>query len=238
MNLKRSTRWKGPSMEARQAKFARLNFQLRIRRKNGRHRGRGRHGWRSWTRRAFNFRRKGGSSGFVSVRRTRSALWEQSRRETSVETLARFPSSFRFVPLSPGESRFIPRQTEKNVSSASKSFCRALCFTAPRSGDQGKRRFWPILRHPLFRCASRAFSVAPGACARASSQGKRKWLLVASHESHVLIDWKPPGTTRISLDDWVLSNGNNNVSFSDRVSRGSFPGYCRLWSLYHPFIAI
>lgn len=113
MNLKRSTRWKGPSMETRQAKFARLNFRLRIRRKNGRHRGRRRHGWRSWTRRAFNFRRKGGSSGFVSVRRTRSALWEQSRRKTSVETLARFPSSFRFVPLSPGESRFIPDRLRK-----------------------------------------------------------------------------------------------------------------------------
>ena len=95
------------SVEARQAKFARLDFpacktaEKKKKRSTQKHRcalgvlGRGR---------AFNFRRKGGSSGFVSVRRTRRALWEQSRRETSDETtLARHPlpslRRFRFVPL-------------------------------------------------------------------------------------------------------------------------------------------
>lgn len=122
------------------------------------------------------------------------------------------PRRFRFVPLyfprPGGESQFIPRQTEKNVASASKSFFQALCSSAPRSGDQEKRRFWPILRLPLSRCAS---------LARASREKEEKGERGFSSSLS-------SGSPRLGLDDllsvieWKTTMFRSRTQFSEDVA--------------------
>lgn len=167
-------------------------------------RGRWGHGGHSYWTRRFNFRRrKGGSSGFVSVRRTRKSTLEASR---SVKR-----ERFETLPLL--EFQFIPRQTGEN-----RFFRLEIPFSPPSGASKWRSReeaTFPRRFHG-FRFLDGEDSTRPFV----TWPPKGKWKLS--------IKWKPSHDTRVNLADCyrmeIFSSSFQVVSLNTKVLRDSSCG--------------